>query len=44
MLGATEGLGAVPPVLEKAATRVSRDWNSGKELIETCMHTHETET
>ncbi|KAG9006461.1 mannosyl-oligosaccharide alpha-1,2-mannosidase [Tulasnella sp. JGI-2019a] len=44
MLGATESRGPVPPKLRDLTRSAIRDWNSGRDLIETCMATHETAT
>ncbi|KAK7466256.1 mannosyl-oligosaccharide alpha-1,2-mannosidase [Stygiomarasmius scandens] len=51
MLGATtSGLApgvikaSVPPRPEEFLARGLRDWNTGTELLETCMKTHDTET
>lgn len=47
MLGATEARTPVPPKSADFSSGVPtamRDWKSGKELITTCMATHETET
>jgi endoplasmic reticulum Man9GlcNAc2 1,2-alpha-mannosidase len=54
MLGATtvhttkaakaRGKVSVPPKKEELTAPGWRDWEVGKELIETCMRTHETAT
>ena len=49
MLGATR-TGAlvhpvsVPPKPEELSEKGKRDWKTGVELIQTCMHTHDTAT
>jgi len=46
MLGATDGGHAdVPPKPEQFSTAgQQRDWNTGVELIKTCMETHKSKT
>ncbi|KDQ15690.1 glycoside hydrolase family 47 protein [Botryobasidium botryosum FD-172 SS1] len=44
LLGATEGRASVPPNFETFMPHEIRDWNTGLELIKTCMMTHETAT
>jgi len=44
LLGATEGRASVPPNFETFMSHDVRDWNTGLELIKTCMMTHETAT
>jgi len=49
MLGATQ-TGAlvqpvsVPPRPEELSEKGMRDWQTGVELVKTCMHTHDTAT
>ncbi|KAG8868620.1 mannosyl-oligosaccharide alpha-1,2-mannosidase, partial [Tulasnella sp. 331] len=44
MLGATEAHTSIPPKARDLTRAAIRDWNSGQDLIETCMATHETAT
>lgn len=44
MLGATEARAPVPPKPRDLSRSAIRDWNSGQDLIDTCMATHETAT
>lgn len=45
MLGATDGAHAdVPPKPEQLGRAAKRDWQTGTELIRTCMETHKTKT
>lgn len=45
MLGATDGGRAtVPPKPRELSGSNLRDWNTGQELIKTCMATHDTKT
>lgn len=45
MLGATDGARAsIPPNPREFSATQLRDWNTGKELVKTCMATHDTKT
>ena len=50
MLGATRARAAagqkvsIPPRPEELSEKGRRDWETGVELIRTCMHTHDTAT
>ncbi|KAG8892012.1 mannosyl-oligosaccharide alpha-1,2-mannosidase [Tulasnella sp. 403] len=45
LLGATEARESIPPNTKKLPRQHdARDWNSGIELIDTCVDTHRTET
>jgi hypothetical protein len=45
MLGATDGGHvSIPPKPRELSETQSRDWDTGKELIKTCMATHDTKT
>jgi len=46
LLGATEAHGTLPPVFDSqdAPDTKQRDWQSGLDLIESCMETHRTAT
>jgi hypothetical protein len=35
---------SVPPKPEELSEKGKRDWKTGVELIQTCMHTHDTAT
>lgn len=47
MLGAvssTAGPVSVPPRADELPEHAKRDWQTGVELVETCMKTHDTQT
>ena len=42
--GAIDGNVSVPPRMEELTPQGQRDWNTGVELLETCVHTYDSET
>lgn len=44
LLGVTDGRGPFPPRWSTLSNAQRRDWNTGTELIKTCMATHNTAT
>ncbi|KAF4605034.1 mannosyl-oligosaccharide alpha-1,2-mannosidase [Pleurotus pulmonarius] len=43
-VGAISGKVSLPPRMEELTPKGQRDWNTGVELLETCVHTYESET